>query len=71
MTREEVLASADENVAKLVRGLRDLGITAAFVRTLDEGQNDFRLICLQTLLVRPLLLQAASKLEAQEVGHKC
>ena len=70
MTREEVLANADENVTRLIGALRDLGITAAFVRTLDNS-TDFRLICLQSLTIGPLLQQAANRMSEQEGAHRC
>ena len=70
VTREEAIASLDDSATKMVAAFLNLGLTCAVVHELDDDK-DFRLICPQTLLVHPLLLQAANHLDKTEGEHKC
>lgn len=54
----------------MVAAFQQLGLVSAFLHDKD-GPDEFTLICPDTLLVRPLLLQAAKHLEAREGKHKC
>lgn len=70
MTRAEAIASLDETAKQVVAAFQQLGLVASVIHDKD-GDDEFTLICPDTLLVRPLLLQAAKHLEAREGQHKC
>jgi hypothetical protein len=65
MNRDEAIRSLDESAGHIVHAFRELGIVACFVRGLDADQ-DFRLICLKTPLVRTLLENTANELKRRE-----
>lgn len=66
MSDEEDLDAA---AVSLVRAWAALGHPCAVIR--HDTQENFRLICLETLDVAPLLKHAAQELETREQRHRC
>lgn len=67
MTEQE-LEAFDIDAMALISRANKAGIVCAFVRE-HEGGEELRLICPQTLLVRPLLKRAADYLHEQETEN--
>lgn len=71
MDRNEVLDRLDQIIAKAITELGNMGIVAAFIRDIGDESDDFRMIYPDTLLVRPLLVQAVEHLNKKETQHRC
>jgi hypothetical protein len=65
MTEEEI----DRAASLLVHACGEAGIPSAFVR--DLPGDDFRLICPDSLVIRPLLAKASECLREREELHRC
>lgn len=67
--REKALAGLDEAMVLAIQKLAGMGITAVFLR--ETTDDEFRIICPESLESGMLIRQAVAYFERQETQHRC